>query len=175
MVQLKFPEVEVSRHIFHNFQTDNILPLIKHVRRKTCSRARLSMPVVGQINLLNMVLVAQNSLCYLLAPLYLPHTIFNKLNSILNSFIWREGWAKLAWKTLKNPWVYADQFVQNSDTLSESQIQPIYSIMLWHNIVYVSMTYMTDTGYSFTNSVLHWPWRVPETEGFVFPAQQYAI
>lgn len=54
------------------------------------------------------------------SPIHLPHTIFGKLNSILNSFVWREGRAKLSWLTMRNTWDYGGMSVPDIQLRTES-------------------------------------------------------
>lgn len=100
---IKYLGIEVSRHI-PDFQALNVSPLAEYVRLKTGAWARLPLSVIGRINLFKMILLPKILYVTQQSPIYLPHAVFGKLNSILNSFVWREGRAKLAWSIMQNAW-----------------------------------------------------------------------
>lgn len=100
---IKYLGIDVSRYI-PDFQTLNISPLADYVRSRTRAWARLPLSVIGRINLFKMILLPKILYITQQSPIYLPRAIFSKLNSILNSFVWREGRAKLAWSVMQNTW-----------------------------------------------------------------------
>lgn len=99
---LKYLGVFITRRL-RDYIPLNIEPLYNLVKTKTQIWARLLLGWCGRINLTKIKLLPKILYMMWQAPLYIPLTFFKTLDSILNSFIWGNGWHKLAWKTLKNP------------------------------------------------------------------------
>lgn len=92
---IKYLGIEVTRYI-PDLPTINVNPLVEFVRAKTNSWSRLPLFVAGQVNLIKMIILPKILYVTQQSPKCLPHTIFGKLKSILNSFVWREGRTKLS-------------------------------------------------------------------------------
>lgn len=110
---IRYLGIEVTRYI-PDFQPMNISPMIDYICVKTRSWAGLPLSVVGRVNLVKMILLPKILYVTQQSPIYLPRSLFSKINSILNSFVWREGRARMPWLAMQNPWDYGGMAVPDT-------------------------------------------------------------
>lgn len=83
---IKYLGINVTRNI-PDFLNESITPLVEFVRAKTRSWSQLPLSVAGRVNLIKMILLPKILYVTQQSPLYLSQSIFDKLNSILKSFV----------------------------------------------------------------------------------------
>lgn len=100
--QFKYLGVIIHREL-SKYTTLSLTPVVSSLSQTCASWKTLPLTLVGRVNLIKMSILPKFLYLFRQTPIPIPNTFFNKLYSIITSFIWNGGTPRIAKITLQLP------------------------------------------------------------------------